>query len=126
VAQLFSLGRHDTLMKIIRHILCALALIFVVAGCVSPTKAMQSWVGHHQSELIASWGPPQSTASDGAGGTILIYGSYVNLGQQPGQIVNGGYGNYYYTAPQQQGYQRTRMFYVHSDGIIYSWRWQGL
>jgi hypothetical protein len=113
-------------MKIIRHIIFAVALVFAVAGCVSPSQTMQTWVGHHQSELIASWGPPQSTASDGAGGTILIYGGYVNLGQQPGQIVNNGYGNYSYTAPQQQGYQRSRMFYVNSNGIIYSWRWQGL
>lgn len=112
-------------MKTIRHFLSAAAIILVVAGCVSPSKTMQSWVGHHQSELIASWGPPQSTASDGAGGTILIYGSYVNLGQQPGQVY-GSYGNYYYTAPQQRGYQRTRMFYVNSSGIIYRWRWQGL
>jgi hypothetical protein len=113
------------IMKIIQHLLCATALILVIAGCVSPSKKMQSWVGHDQSELIASWGPPQSTASDGAGGTVLMYTSYLDLGQRPGQIAYGGYGNYYYTAPQERGHERTRMFYVNSDGIIYRWRWQG-
>ena len=113
-------------MKAIRNVICAVAVILVVAGCAGPSKAMQSWVGHHQSDLIASWGPPQSTASDGKDGTILIYQSYVNLGQTPGQVSPGGYGTYYYTAPQQQGYGRSRMFYVDSSGMIYSWRWQGL
>jgi hypothetical protein len=71
------------------------------------SNMMESWRGHHQSELIASWGPPQSTASDGAGGTILIYSGYVNQGQ---------FG----------GYQRTRMFYVNDYGYIYTWIAQGL
>ncbi len=113
-------------MNAIKSLLCAVALTLGLVGCVSPSETMQTWVGHHQSELIASWGPPQSTASDGKGGTILIYQSYVNLGQTPGQVTPTGYGNYYYTAPQQNGYGRSRMFYVDSNGIIYSWRWQGL
>jgi hypothetical protein len=99
----------------------------LLSGCASQVnKVMDSWVGHHQSEVIAEWGPPQSTASDGKGGTILIYGNYVNLGQQPGQARTDYYGNTTYTAPQQMGYQRTRMFYVDERGYIYSWRWQGM
>jgi hypothetical protein len=98
-------------------------LLLSLSGCMGRINdTMQSWIGHPQSELILKWGPPQSTASDGNGGSILIYGAYVNLGQTPGQI----YANGAYTAPQQQGYQRTRMFYVNSSGIIYNWRWQGL
>jgi hypothetical protein len=114
-------------MKLLRTIFGALAIILIGNGCASQVNnAMSSWVGHHESEVIASWGPPGSTASDGNGGHILIYQSYVNLGQTPGQVNYGGGNTVYYTAPQQQGYGRSRMFYVHSDGIIYSWRWQGL
>jgi hypothetical protein len=110
----------------VRHFICAVALALGAAGCVSPSETLQTWVGHHESELIASWGPPNSTASDGKGGKILIYQSYVNLGRTPGQIAPNTYGGYSYTAPQQQGYGRSRMFYVDSNGTIYSWRWQGL
>ena len=39
-----------------------------LTGCATETNnMMQSWVGHHQSELIASWGPPLQVASDGKG-----------------------------------------------------------
>jgi hypothetical protein len=103
--------------------LLALAIAIALNGCATRNNnTMQSWVGRHQSELILAWGPPDRTTSDGNGGSILIYGHYVDLGQTSGQV----YGNGSYTAPQQQGYQRTRMFYVNSAGVIYSWRWQGL
>lgn len=102
-------------------------LVGLLSGCASSVnEMMQSWVGHHQSELIAKWGPPLQTASDGKGGTVLIYGEYVDLGQTPGQARRDYFGNITYTAPQQQGYQRTRMFYVNQNGYIYHWRWQGL
>ncbi|MGD9843112.1 MAG: hypothetical protein AB7F79_12180 [Steroidobacteraceae bacterium] len=111
-----------------RVFICTLLLgVLFVSGCASRvTKTMESWVGHHQSDLILDWGPPQQTAGDGKGGSILVYGNYVNLGQTPGQATVNNFGNVTYTAPQQQGYQRTRMFYVNSDGYIYAWRWQGL
>jgi hypothetical protein len=99
------------------------SLLLSLSGCATPiNNTMQSWVGQPQSALILAWGPPERTTSDGNGGSILIYGQYVNLGQSPGQV----YANGSYTAPEQQGYQRTRMFYVNSAGEIYSWRWQGL
>lgn len=103
------------------------AAILFTSGCAAQVnKVMESWVGKHQSDLILSWGPPRQTASDGKGGSILVYGNYVNLGQTPGRATADYYGNVTYTAPQQQGYQRTRMFYVDENGYIYAWRWQGL
>ena len=95
-------------------------------GCEATSKAMASWVGHNQSELYQKMGPPTRVTNDGSDGTILIYETYVNTGQQPGQVYNNGYGGVNYTAPQQNGYLRQRMFYVHSNGVIYHWRWQGL
>ena len=105
--------------------LLAVLLCVALTGCVNPSKVMESWQGHHQSELIADWGPPVRTASDGKGGSILIYESYRNLGQSPGQARYDGAGNVTYTAPQQQGYVRTHMFYVNPQGIIYAYRWRG-
>ncbi|MDP3113256.1 MAG: hypothetical protein Q8M98_00640 [Candidatus Cloacimonadaceae bacterium] len=101
-----------------------LLVLLASTGCASVNKTMNSWVGSHQSQLIQSWGPPNQVVSDGAGGSVLIYSSYVNLGQTPGTINQWGYTTTY-TAPQSRGYERTRMFYVDSKGIIYSWRWQG-
>lgn len=92
----------------------------------SVTELMNSWLGSHQSDLIASWGPPKRTASDGKGGTILIYEEYVDLGQTSGRAYVDYWGNITYTNPQQRGYTRTRMFYVNERGYIYNWRWQGL
>jgi hypothetical protein len=77
---------------------------------------MTSWVGRNQSELIARWGPPQSTISDGNGGTILIYQSHANPGPPVGQLVPNLHGGYEYVAPQN-GYNQARMYYVDSKGI---------
>ena len=33
---------------------------------------MQSWVGHHKSSLIQSWGPPSNITTDGKGKYIYI------------------------------------------------------
>lgn len=84
------------------------------------TEIMASWVGHHQSELIASWGPPNRIMPDGKGGTVLDYSHYKDLGQR-GYIDRRGN---IYTYPR--GYQATRLFYVDSDGIIYNFKWKGL
>lgn len=127
-------------MKYIRSLktfLIAILVILPLSSCSSINKQMASWVGHHQSQLIQSWGPPQNAVPDGNGGQILIYSQNVNLGQTPGQmntyhsgnIMGGMYsGNSTtsYTLPQQNTYSRTRMFYVNSEGVIYNWRWQGL
>lgn len=73
------------------------------------SKNMDSWVGTHQSELIRKVGPPERTASDGAGGVVLIYE------RQRALSTDGSP-----TKPAM------RMFYVNPDGIIYHWRWRGL
>jgi hypothetical protein len=105
--------------------------VFLAVGILiscTPSNSMASWIGHPQSELYQSWGPPSNITSDGNGGQILIYAS-ISSYQTPGQINTNSYGNSThttYTAPQINSYQRTRMFYVNADGIIYSWRWQGL
>lgn len=87
---------------------------------------MESWLGYHESEIIASWGPPQQVTSDGLGGKILIYSSHVNLGQSQGTATTDYLGNTRFKMPRDRGYQRARMFYVNSDGFIYSYKWRGL
>jgi hypothetical protein len=108
------------------HLLVFAIALFLPSCASSVNKVMDSWIGSHQSDLIASWGPPARTASDGKGGTILIYEQYVDLGQKAGRATVDSGGNVRYTAPESRGYTQTRMFYVNDRGIIYHWMWQGL
>ncbi|MDY6836628.1 MAG: hypothetical protein SWH78_01520 [Thermodesulfobacteriota bacterium] len=86
---------------------------------------MNSWVGHYQSELIASWGPPTRVVPDEEGGTVLTYESLKGTwGEEKDKRVVGG--THYPTRPRQEGYAATRMFYVNKKGIIHSWKWSGL
>lgn len=63
-----------------------------------------SWIGFHKSTLILSWGPPNSTASDGSGGDILIYSH-----QHFNSAINANWIDH-------------SMFYCDSAGIIYTWK----
>lgn len=91
-------------MKKSTTLAAVLLVTLLLTSCASAiNKKMESWLGHHQSELIQAWGPPHQTVSDGRRGTVLIYGSYVNLGQTPGTVQPNGAG-VQYTYPQQQGY----------------------
>lgn len=104
---------------------CLILVVFPLANCSSTSKSMDTWKGHHKSELYQKWGPPSRTTDDGLGGEILIYEKWVDLGQTAGQVYQNPGGSVSYTTPQQEGYLRTRMFYVNKNGVIYSWRWQG-
>ena len=124
-------------------------LLVTLFGCAaSINKTMDSWRGHNVNELIANWGPPQQTMSDGQGGQILIYtqsrqwttpgtattntyGSANTYGTYYGNIYTGNtYGNATstttYTPPKTSGYQAHRMFWVDRYGKIYNWAWKGL
>ncbi len=102
-----------------------LITVFILIGCAGPSKIMNSWVGRTKAQLYQSWGPPNRITDDGQGGQILIYSATVNLTQTPGTVYNNNNGGINYTAPQNNQYSRTRMFYVNPSGVIYSWRWQG-
>jgi hypothetical protein len=92
----------------------------LAARQIQITKIMRSWIGQHESELIASWGPPSRIMPDGKGGTVLDYSHYKGLGQT-GYIDPWGR---IYTSPT--GYKATRLFYVDNNGIVYNFKWQGL
>ena len=98
--------------------LIRLFILFILSGCGPSQKvqqekhreAMESWIGHHKSELIQSWGPPQRYESDGKGGEILIYESKVTRGA----VI---YGTYH----EKTSYPY-KMFYADSNGKLYYWR----
>lgn len=108
--------------------LVLLLMVVALASCASltPSKTMASWVGSHYSDLMLKWGPPTRSVPDGRGGQILTYEYDRNMGQIPGRAVANWDGSVTYTAPVSTAYVATRMFWVDKDGVVYSWRWQGL
>jgi hypothetical protein len=135
-------------MKQIHFIL----LIIALSGCVNMSEVMESWEGHHVSDLVASWGPPQRVMDDGAGGKILVYtesrqwvtpgkatttayssgSTYGNLNLYDNWGTYSSHGTGYtnatttYTPPKINGYEAWRMFFVSQEGRIYRWQWKGL
>lgn len=64
---------------------------------------MDSWLGKSKQSLYLSWGPPERTTDDGAGGEILVYLKNV------------------YMPANQTTYTMNKMFYVNKDGVVYHW-----
>lgn len=79
----------------------------LLISCVGERKAMNSFLGSHQRDLIRQWGPPVRTASDGDDGQILVYSTSA------------------YNAYLRITTYRYRMFYVNREKIIYHWITQG-
>ena len=132
-------------MRKILIVLVFLLALSSITGCATMiNKKMASWVGHNVNDLIASWGPPQQTMSDGQGGQILTY-SQARQWTTPGQSTTSTtttanvYGGVYsahgsgqgtsrttYNPPKTYGYNTQRMFWVDKNGRIYRWAWKGL
>jgi hypothetical protein len=115
---------------------------FLLTGCLAGrlSRAMQSWEGHHYSEVIMSWGPPQGVYDDGNGGRILVY-TEARRWTTPGRATTNvdatatvyddmiwahARANTEYVPPQTYGYTAWRIFRIDRRGIIYAWSWRGL
>lgn len=118
------------------------ALLVLNSGCFAKriNSAMASWVGHHYSGLIMSWGPPQGVYEDGAGGRILVWTATRSV-TTPGEATTrtSGHATVYddyiwgqarsvteYRPPATYGYTAWRMFRINSRGVVTSWTWRGL
>lgn len=107
-------------------------------------RTMRSWLGHHESELYMSWGPPHTVLQDGSGGRILVY-TENRMDVTPGHATTTSsmtaygqiYGDQVYIYGQGQGYttytpaevhqwQVYRQFRVDSTGKIVQYSWRGL
>ncbi len=113
--------------------LIALVLI-ATTGCTSISQTMQAWVGHHYSELIAAWGPPDQTYSDGRDGQIFIYTRTIQWVQPATStttyqqnVTRGsvtGQSTTVYNPAVVHAFTSYRMFWINKDGIIYSWAYR--
>lgn len=71
-------------MKIIMKLKIFLSIFFIVilSGCATESKyreVLKSWIGASESELISSWGPPDSVYENNKGGRILTYKAIGNF-----------------------------------------------
>lgn len=99
-------------------------LLILVQGCTSTRKVMDSWMGHHESELIQQWGAPSRTTSDGKCGKVHVYERFWNY-HSPGYSYLDCRGHVRYVGLPCRSYSDSKMFYIDPDGIIYYWRTQG-
>lgn len=91
------------------------------------SELMESWIGQHQSDLIASWGPPQQTIDDGEGGRILVYTttrSYASPGSATTSVSespSGGSARTTYDPPRTVSFTTDRMFWIGPTGHVERW-----
>ena len=122
--------------KVIKFI-SLLLIVVMFTGCASHiNKVMNSWMYHHYSDLMASWGPPQYLYDDGKGGRILVYTSpraFAVPGSSYTTFNANVYDNYIwgsavttYNPSRVYTWTAYRMFWINKQGTIYRWSWKGL
>lgn len=96
-----------------------LVCLFIIAVSCGPSQKVldakedalfNKWINHSKTELVQTWGQPDSTKTDGKGGEILIYKEGVDYKS----VMNGKY-----TGPQ---FSFRKEMYVNADSLIYYWK----
>ncbi len=130
-----------------KHITIVIFLISMLFGCVNVDEVMKSWLNHNANDLIARWGPPNQTFSDGNSGQVFVYtqqrqwvtpGTSTTTTSGYANTTGGVYGNMFnantygnatstttYTPAHVQGYEASRTFWINSYGNIYRYAWRG-
>lgn len=68
------------------------------------------WLGHSKTQLVKQWGKPDSIATDGKSGQILIYKEGVDYVS----VMNENY-----TGTQ---YSFRKEMFINADSLIYDWK----
>ena len=96
-------------------LLCTITALF---SCGPSQKAFDAkedavfnkWLKHPKSQLVQSWGQPDSIKTDGKGGEVLIYKEGVDYKS----VMNSKY-----TGTQ---YSFRKEMFVNADSLIYYWK----
>ena len=102
-----------------KKIIFILLVSLLVSCSAKISETTQSWVGHHKSSLIQSWGPPSQITADGKGGEVYIYYYNRNLPTNSKTTYNS-YTGTYNTTTTNNSYNAQRMFFINSSSKIYS------
>ncbi|MFI5263179.1 MAG: hypothetical protein ACHQM6_01540 [Candidatus Kapaibacterium sp.] len=87
-------------------------------------KAMRSWVGKSENELVAKWGAPSKTYKTMDGSRELTY-VYVHSSSSPGYAWRDYWGNVYWSHPTRHQTKTTRSFTVDPSGTVVDTHWEG-
>ncbi len=129
-----------------KKLICLLVLVVMVSGCATAAKyqaKLDTWIGHTEDSLIASWGIPQNVyhMSNGKKVVEYVHGRNIQMGgytyTQPqttyhsGRVGNYSYGgtSTTYVTKQTPTYNIPlwckTCFIINSSGIIETWRYEG-
>lgn len=112
-----------------------LSVVVTVGGCATAEKyeaALNSWMGHSETELVSSWGPPVNVYTAPDGTRILTFQSARNVyipGQAPNYTTSVIGNTAYTTAVGGRSAMNLDMSCATSftvkNGKIITWRYQG-
>lgn len=87
-------------------------------------KAMKSWIGKSETELVAKWGPPSNVykMTDGSKELTYIYRHNYN---SPGYAWQDYWGNVHFSRPMNTQIRTERGFTIDNTGTIMAYRWDG-
>lgn len=104
-------------MKKSFFLLCVITTILIISCGPSRTARdakenvlFNEWLGHSKAQLVKQWGQPDSLATDGKNGQILIYKEGVDYIS----VMNENYSGTQYSF-------RKEMF-INADSVIYDWK----
>jgi len=80
-------------------------LLFIV-GCTTPRAVMRSWVGHQESDLISSWGAPDSMVELKDGTKVYTWK----------RVWNDNYGVH----------QGRQSFTINAEGKVIKWSYENM
>ena len=112
-----------------KHTLLIL-LLFIAVGCSSSreeiTKAMNSWVGKSETQLVESWGAPDKVYKMENGMRTITYDFNRPGYQTGGYRWRDAYGGVHFVPGQREGrYEAKRDFTIDQNGIIQAVSWHG-
>ena len=87
-------------------LLSTILVLTLLVGCRSPGKAMASWVGKPEAQLIASWGAPDSSMRLDDGSKVLTWKRI--------------WSNHYHVGEGRQS------FVISVNGMVQSWSYDNM
>lgn len=84
--------------------------------------AMTTFLDADKSQLLAKWGSPETSFTDGRGGWIYTYQNINTVGSMASY---SGIKNWNLSDVNTTSYADKKNLYINASGKIYDWRWNG-
>ena len=87
-------------------------------------KAMKSWVGKSETQLVARWGAPTKSYKTMDGSRELTY-IYTHTSSSPGYAWYDYWGNLHASRPRKHQSKTERDFTIDPSGTVIAYHWDG-